>query len=364
MWLTVTFFGIAFIAILQQIMHRVDFGIEVTRAFPWRQELIYSAFFAFVSAVLLGTSNAIPNLLVEHTVLNGTLLLLTSYINVIYTLRNKLLATGILYCLFLTDHVQSIQILTVAFLFYAVCLLIQHYYFTPFNQHPFATLVIQSVIGISFWSFVVHPNSSYWSLIASYVGAIISIYIYSVLLHNDHVKQIHNEHGIHFDALTGARNWHSFKEDAERHFTNHEPFGLIALDIDHFKRINDQYGHPTGNQALITFTKTIQKCLGTTNSTYRCYRTGGEEFLLLLPEVDFATLTAISQKCHDAIAKVVFETESKDKIKLTASFGTSMLHPNDTNISDVYKRADKNLYVSKRTGRDKITAETPTHLTV
>ncbi|MFO7581463.1 diguanylate cyclase [Guyparkeria sp.] len=152
------------------------------------------------------------------------------------------------------------------------------------------------------------------------------------------------------DKLTGVYNRHRLDEALEKE-TRHaerygECFGVIILDIDHFKSINDRLGHRAGDTVL----REITDVLGDTcRRTDILGRWGGEEFLIVVPHADKATLTALTEKLRQAIESATF-TEAG---RVTASIGASLYGPGD-NPDTLLKRADDALYVAKRQGRNTV----------
>ena len=128
---------------------------------------------------------------------------------------------------------------------------------------------------------------------------------------------------------------------------------LIALDIDHFKKINDGYGHDVGDYILKEFVKIMKNTF--TRDVDFVARVGGEEFAVILPE--YKTEAAI-QKAEQLMAVVRKEVFVQDKmeIRFTVSLGIAQRGSSE-NAEDWVKRADLALYQSKNTGRNKITVE-------
>lgn len=132
---------------------------------------------------------------------------------------------------------------------------------------------------------------------------------------------------------------------------NHNiPFGLIFLDIDHFKTFNDTYGHKTGDDVLIMVGKTITALLRTSDIVARW---GGEEFVILLPAINANLLKTISQRVRIFIQRSFIMTGTT-KISVTASLGATMGSPDDTPES-IVQRADNLMYASKEAGRNRVT---------
>lgn len=130
---------------------------------------------------------------------------------------------------------------------------------------------------------------------------------------------------------------------------------LIALDIDHFKKINDTYGHPTGDLILIECVRLLKEVFSRDSDFVA--RIGGEEFAIILPECSYDHAL---KKADEALNRIRRETYVVDdvKIKFTISMGIAELaHGED--VESWIKRADQALYHSKTTGRNKYTLAEP-----
>lgn len=129
---------------------------------------------------------------------------------------------------------------------------------------------------------------------------------------------------------------------------------LIFLDIDHFKKINDAYGHDVGDQLL----KEVGKiCLETVRDDDTCGRLGGEEFAVLAPNTDLEAARAIAERLREAIMQIA--TLGAAKVFVSASFGVAQITPEDKDFKDAYKRADRALYRAKNEGRNRVYISAP-----
>ena len=145
---------------------------------------------------------------------------------------------------------------------------------------------------------------------------------------------------------------HEFNECKERDFES--PFSVIFLDVDHFKKCNDTYGHAAGDEVLISVARLLQHEM---YSGELVARYGGEEFVVLCPETSLDDAYRKAERLRKALEKAT--VVKTDEFKITASFGVSELESTDE-ADDVLQRADKALYVSKHQGRNrssKITSE-------
>ena len=124
----------------------------------------------------------------------------------------------------------------------------------------------------------------------------------------------------------------------------------IAFDLDHFKRINDTYGHATGDQVL---TEVVSHCRATLRSSDVIGRIGGEEFGILLPETSAASAIKISEEIREKIASLVVQHLGHE-VRLTASFGVAALTSEDRSFRAILAQADKALYEAKNGGRNQV----------
>jgi len=149
------------------------------------------------------------------------------------------------------------------------------------------------------------------------------------------------------DKLTQLYNRVYMDKKIEELTKQKQTFGIIIIDIDHFKRINDNYGHITGDYVLKTFANVIKTSVSHSDILGRW---GGEEFLVLVPKCDdIHRLKLKAEKIRISIEDYEFE-EVKH---ITASFGCSIYHPN-SNFSETLIQADKALYKAKDRGRNRV----------
>ncbi|MDP3301629.1 MAG: diguanylate cyclase [Sulfuricurvum sp.] len=152
------------------------------------------------------------------------------------------------------------------------------------------------------------------------------------------------------DQLTGIYNRHKFEElfalesERSRRFT--QPLSLILIDIDHFKLVNDTYGHDIGDAVLVKLAATVQENIRKIDVFARW---GGEEFLLLCPTTDRDNVLEFAEKLRAAVEKTTFPVVGK----ITISIGVSVFDPQDS-LSDLFKRADQGLYYAKENGRNQV----------
>ena len=158
---------------------------------------------------------------------------------------------------------------------------------------------------------------------------------------------------IRTDYLTGAVTRRHFFEMAERECARAVrhglPLSLLAVDLDHFKRINDEFGHAVGDAVLKSFVRTVETFL---RSTDVCGRVGGEEFCILLPQTDQAGAAALASRILAGVRGAPANLPDLE-LYYTASLGVSSLSAQNTTIDSLLRSADKALYRAKSLGRDR-----------
>ena len=153
------------------------------------------------------------------------------------------------------------------------------------------------------------------------------------------------------DVLTGAHNRSAMNEMIDREVElahrHKSAFSMIIFDLDHFKNINDNYGHTTGDDVL---RECVECCNQTLRTTDVLFRYGGEEFVVLLPGVNTKGAELAAERLRKVIEKHVFNSK-KGTVPVTVSAGTASLSVQDT-PKMLIERADKALYVAKGSGRN------------
>ncbi|AZD00639.1 sensor domain-containing diguanylate cyclase [Pseudomonas chlororaphis] len=160
------------------------------------------------------------------------------------------------------------------------------------------------------------------------------------------------------DSLTGLPNRRGFDLLAAQAMLEAQrepkPLAALLLDLDHFKRLNDTYGHLAGDQVLSGFARHLASCLR--QSDIVC-RWGGEEFIVLLKDTDSATALKIAEKIRLLIEQQHYAYEGKN-MRLTVSIGVTTLQADDT-LHSLLSRADHAMYRAKQTGRNRTCMEMP-----
>jgi diguanylate cyclase (GGDEF)-like protein/PAS domain S-box-containing protein len=156
------------------------------------------------------------------------------------------------------------------------------------------------------------------------------------------------------DALTGVANRsHLFAcaaSEIRRAARYRRPLSVLMVDLDHFKRVNDEFGHAVGDAVLAEFAGICARLLRADDLIARY---GGEEFVALLPETDEQGALAVAERLRDAAAQMQISAAPASR-PVTVSIGVASMRPGETAIETVLARADEALYEAKAAGRDRI----------
>lgn len=163
------------------------------------------------------------------------------------------------------------------------------------------------------------------------------------------------EHAALTDGLTGMQNRRYFddalKEYLEEFRRIEKPVGLMILDLDHFKQVNDTHGHDVGDEVL----KAVANCLKDMTRYHDVVaRLGGEEFAVVTPNMDADLLGKFAERIRKAIANMSV-LSGNVRLKITTSVGLAVWDRNET-AEEFYRRADRQLYEAKRQGRNRVCA--------
>ena len=157
----------------------------------------------------------------------------------------------------------------------------------------------------------------------------------------------------HCDPLTGINNRSTFDSALSREMAlarrNGSSFSILIIDIDHFKRVNDTYGHSAGDEVLKNVAAQIQQSI---RNTDQLFRFGGEEFVVLLNNSDCEMAGCIADRVLDAVRCSAVDYH-RQQLAVSVSIGIACLQPGDT-VDDIFNRADRALYAAKNDGRDQV----------
>jgi len=234
----------------------------------------------------------------------------------------------------------------------------RHHMWLDYVEYTIASLLLSAILwGVVGRRFGLSSSIMMWELIFSFfLLTIMYIYVDSLMSGAATLAQL--TYTTNYDDLTHVKNYFAFKNDFSAAFDNskvtHRPLTLMLFDIDHFKHVNDTYGHLAGDYVLGHTATLISDQLRRIDPNLVLYRTGGEEFTIL-----FKNYTTDQAREHvDDIAKSVRSaifSHGGQQISVSISVGLTQLQTADEEQLDVYRRADQSLYYSKRNGRDQVT---------
>jgi len=178
---------------------------------------------------------------------------------------------------------------------------------------------------------------------------------------NDITERKYQEDQIRYlathDGLTGLNNhrefYRRFKEEVERCRRYHHTFSLLMIDLDHFKNINDNYGHPVGDEVLRTISQLLKDDIRNVDIIARY---GGEEIAVIMPQVGKQTAVFVAERLRKKVEDVRISAPGGVKIQITISIGIAVF-PDDADDGDILiHTADQCLYAAKRLGRNMVQA--------
>lgn len=190
-------------------------------------------------------------------------------------------------------------------------------------------------------------------LISSIITGYITFISANYVLQSNELFQKMKQYAT-IDALTGLGNVRQFDLEMNRHISNknmkNDSFCLLLIDIDHFKYVNDTYGHPAGDEVLKQVGCILRE---TSQFPDLAFRKGGEEFALLIPNKGLAYGIRMGEQIRTAVESHPFQLLDGTKIKITVSVGVSEYEESPEKF---IQAADDALYYSKRNGRNKVSS--------
>ena len=165
-----------------------------------------------------------------------------------------------------------------------------------------------------------------------------------------------------FDPLTNSLSrteiLYRVSEEIDRSRRNKQSFALLEVDIDHFKNVNDQFGHHVGDEVLLSLVRHSKEAIRSVDAIGRI---GGEEFLILLPETEAMGATQIAERLCKHIESAVNDTSAPTPVKITISVGIAIFNPNENPrvergilLNELVNQADLAMYQAKNEGRNRV----------
>lgn len=212
-----------------------------------------------------------------------------------------------------------------------------------------AVILVQHFLEGDFWE---HLNEFYaLSQLVFSGGILIVLFATSAKLTRLHAKTAHVMGQLaNTDSLTSVNSRRHIEALLEEELTRakryQRPLSVVLIDLDHFKRVNDQFGHDVGDDVLREFAAVLLQGIRRVDHIGRW---GGEEFILVLPEISTMEAQLLASRLRQSVEDYPFRQIGK----MTASFGIASLKPDDT-VASVIKRADMALYRAKAEGRNMV----------
>ncbi|HEX7111101.1 MAG TPA: GGDEF domain-containing protein [Mizugakiibacter sp.] len=228
-------------------------------------------------------------------------------------------------------------------------------------------LVMLAVLGIEVWRLVElalaeHPPTSMFQPHASDLAHMVLLSMQPALASAAflllYYEAAHAElrRLARIDPLTGVSNRRALAEHATRLIAGAQrdgrPFSVLMVDADHFKRVNDRYGHGVGDAALCALVARMQRTL---RGSDLVGRTGGEEFVILLPATGVAEAREVAERVRETVAMAPLRADGLE-VPLTLSLGVASYRTGDTDLDVLLQRADAALYAAKHGGRNRVVA--------
>ncbi len=197
-------------------------------------------------------------------------------------------------------------------------------------------------------------QNKFWVISMLYFIApilIICLILFEILLSQWRHREQLIQHLSQIDPLTNALNRRSINACLEKlECKPTKSYALVLIDLDHFKQINDQYGHDKGDEALIQVSEVLSQIIRDSDVVGRF---GGEEFILILNQSSLAQAQNIAERCRQAIQALHLLSNVGESIEVTASFGIALSSTN-INSQKLLSQADKALYEAKACGRNQV----------
>ena len=193
-----------------------------------------------------------------------------------------------------------------------------------------------------------------WVIVTSVSALLLSLFYFLVAELREREAALHEL--TRTDGLTGLYNRRHFMQQMSHEHARatryDRPLSCMMVDLDHFKRINDEYGHAVGDEVLRETALRLQRALRETDVLARL---GGEEFGALMPDTDLDGARRVAERCRELLGATPIQLEQRPSVRVTASFGVAVLDPvHAPGPEDLLRAADVALYASKGRGRNRV----------
>jgi diguanylate cyclase (GGDEF)-like protein len=213
--------------------------------------------------------------------------------------------------------------------------------------------VMTMLIFLSFGELLTRAGIFSSIIIPLIIAPIVTLYLASAVLESHILKEKMYDLAT-IDQLTGVKNRRAFMEAAISYYKiavrNNHIFSVVLLDLDHFKKINDTFGHLVGDEVLRSIGNVFCKSVRTSDIAGRY---GGEEFMFILPEVGRESVKTFTDKLHEEISDTCVD-HNGSKVNVTVSIGVAIYDTSNdaASFENLLDQSDKMLYKAKRKGRN------------
>ncbi|MBH0228909.1 diguanylate cyclase [Halobacillus yeomjeoni] len=205
---------------------------------------------------------------------------------------------------------------------------------------------------ISSQSIHLELNTYYWMV--TFIGGFVAVSIFESIKKKEKAFAVFQTQAFK-DPLTGLNNVRGFQHEVEcveKNGLGRKPFfSLLMIDIDHFKKVNDTYGHQTGDELLIQLSKLLLK---NCHPNAIISRNGGEEFTVVVANLTHDSVSKMAEKLRREVEAHLFYTKEQEKIHCTISIGVATYKNSQKNVMTLYQMADGALYEAKKAGRNQV----------
>lgn len=220
--------------------------------------------------------------------------------------------------------------------------------------------VLFNVLAVIFYKGLIKPNYivSHGTGLGIMLEALMLAFIIShriKILEGIRASQDELKKQASTDPLTRLHNRRHFAAEAEYLLAlcqqQKQPMTIMIADIDHFKQVNDRWGHPVGDKVLVRIAQTLKNC---SRNRDLLARFGGEEFVILLPDADLKQAMLCAERIRTSVERTQFESGTDEPLRVTLSLGVTQIDTEHDSIQSALARADRALYEAKHSGRNRV----------
>ena len=253
---------------------------------------------------------------------------------------------------------NGLELSVVTGIYLATCIVLNHFDQWPIYRRMAITLIVDNLFLEPYADpyLFMTTSAKVIVILALIIGTVIQLLLtrfYFVSLRRQITSTKQMKFNLFHDELTGLMNYRAFSQYVVKEEKGKKDLIICMLDIDHFKSVNDSYGHLAGNDTLVNFARYFQKFLLSYYPDAKIYRFGGDEFCCMVLEPDFLRFVKLMKNLEANIYQQKFNTKDSVIFGLTFSAGIAQSLP-DSNIIDTFQLADVRAYTAKRNGRAQI----------